>query len=60
MYGAQGGVRSLAATTIGLNRNDGIRADSPFGAAPLRDLVDVEPVFSEQRPTWHSEWSDFA
>jgi putative transposase len=38
---------ALAETTIGLYKNECIRADSPFRRGPLRYLADVELITAD-------------
>lgn len=38
---------ALAETTIGLYKNECIRADSPFRRGPLRQLADVELITAD-------------
>jgi putative transposase len=44
----------LAETTIGLFKNECIRADSPFRRGPLRTLADVELITADY-VAWYSQ-----
>jgi putative transposase len=45
---------ALAETTIGLYKNECIRADSPFCRGPLRNLADVELVTADY-VAWYNQ-----
>jgi putative transposase len=45
---------ALAETTIGLYKNECIRADSPFRCGPLRTLSDVELITADY-VAWYNQ-----
>ena len=45
---------ALAETTIGLYKNECIRADSPFRRGPLRNLSDVELITADY-VSWYNQ-----
>ena len=45
---------ALAETTIGLYKNECIRADSPFRRGPLRNLADVELITADY-VAWYNQ-----
>ena len=45
---------ALAETTIGLYKNECIRADSPFRCGPLRNLADVELITADY-VSWYNQ-----
>jgi putative transposase len=45
---------ALAETTIGLYKNECIRADSPFRRGPLRQLADVELITADY-VAWYNQ-----
>jgi transposase InsO family protein len=45
---------ALAETTIGLYKNESIRADSPFRRGPLRTLGDVE-LLTADYVSWYNQ-----
>ena len=45
---------ALAETTIGLYKNECVRADSPFRRGPLRNLADVEYITADY-VAWYNQ-----